>query len=502
MKFYKRLILILLSAALMAASFNDKISFIAWLSLIPYFIVISKSNLKTSIFFSWLTGIIFFAGVTYWFTNYSYTFWIPILGLLSIFFIFYGIIFWLIYSKIKWPVLRVLMISSIWIAVEFLRHRSFLAFPWGVMGYSQHNYLPVMQVSKLTGVLGVSLLIVLFNLCVAEIVIYFIYKQSFKSQAMFSFIIIALLALSNAIFGYIYIKAMDSRYSGEKLNIAIVQPNISFDDKFETGTGVLIPDKTGDDGRYFLEDTDLVIFPESVIWGDISLERNKEFHDWVKNTAQKENLFFLMGQILWNEKQEYYNTVQLYNPELKILGRYNKMHPLPCAEYMPYPKALGFLSFMNIAKLNITPANRYILIEYPGKGNIGSNICFESTLQIISRTYRKLGANVLLTLTDTAGFKNSSVAWYHLIFSRVRAIENNSFMIHSGNNGISAIIDSYGMILNRTDLLKKDVIYGSVYFNSNRSFYSMHGELIIYFYYGISFFILLLYLVKNSKKTQ
>lgn len=157
---------------------------------------------------------------------------------------------------------------------------------------------------------------------------------------------------------------------------------------------------------------------------------------------------------------------------------------------------------MNIAKLNITPASRYILIEYPGKGNIGSNICFESTLQIISRTYRKLGANMLVTLTDTAGFKNSTVAWHHLIFSRVRAIENNSFMLHSGNNGISAIIDPFGRFLARTDLLKKQVIYGSVYFNKNKSFYSVHGELIIYIYYGISFFLLLLYLVRTRRKTQ
>jgi len=112
MKFYKRFILILLSAVLLAASFKDNLSFIAWFSLIPYFIAVSKSNIRTSIFFSWLTGIVFFAGVTYWFTKYSYAFWFPVLGLLSIFFIFYGIFFWLIYAKIKWPLLRILLISS------------------------------------------------------------------------------------------------------------------------------------------------------------------------------------------------------------------------------------------------------------------------------------------------------------------------------------------------------------------------------------------------------
>jgi apolipoprotein N-acyltransferase len=501
MKFYKRLILIFLSAVLLAASFNDKLSFVAWFSLIPYFIVISKSNLRTSVFFSWLTGLLFFAGITYWFTLYSFAYWLPILGILSISFILFGIIFWFIYSKVKWPILRILLVSSIWTTIEFLRHRTFLAFPWGVMGYSQHNYLPVMQISRLTGVLGVSLIILLFNLGIVEIILYFIQKKLFKVQAYFSFLIITIIVLLNVFSGYFYIKSKEGGYEGAKLNIAIVQTDVSFKDKFETGTGVLIPDKTGEGGKYFKEGTNLVVFPESVIWGNIDLERNKDFYDWVKNTAENENLYFLMGQILWDENKNYYNSVQLYSPELKILGRYNKIHPLPCAEYMPYPDILGFLKFMNIAKLNITPASKFILINYPGKGSIGSNICFESTLQIISRTYRKMGVNILLTLTDTAGFKDSAVAWQHVIFSRARAIENNCFMIHSGNNGISAIIDPSGKILAKTVLGGKEVLYGSVYFDGNKSFYSRNGELILFGYYAAVFIFFLVYLTKIKNKS-
>jgi len=158
---------------------------------------------------------------------------------------------------------------------------------------------------------------------------------------------------------------------------------------------------------------------------------------------------------------------------------------------------LGFLSFLNIAKLNITPARKFILINYPEKGNIGVNICFESTLQIISRTYRKMGADILFTFTDTAGFKNSIVALDHLIFSSVRAIENNCFMVHSGNNGVSAIIDPYGRILVRGDIGKKEVLYGSVYFYNNKSFYSRFGELLLYIYFGAAFIMLLFYIFRN-----
>jgi apolipoprotein N-acyltransferase len=577
MRFHIKLLFSLLTSGMLILSFNDKFSFIAWFALIPYFLVISSCTLRWSVFFSWLTGICFFAGITYWFTAYSFVFWFPILGILSLSFIFFGIAFYFVYSKVRFPVLRIMSISSIWAAVEFFRHRTFLAFPWGVLGYSQHNYLQVMQIAKLSGVLGVSILIVLFNLCVAEMLMHFIilkkpvefsglfyhskskpeYAAEIKEhqdlkagislsksnppmqmlnstgtelsnirmnsvpgtipeipgkntvlsnkKVIIAVMCVAVLVIVNLAGGAIYLALSRDIYSGygsQKINVALVQPNITFEAKFDTDTDVLIPQKTGADGKYFKAGTELVVFPESVIWGAIEQDRNKSFYTWVKNTAKNEGLHFIMGQILWDEQENYYNAVQLYTPELQILGRYNKMHPLPCAEYMPYPEALGFLRFMNIAKLNITPVKEFVLINYPGKGNIGANICFESTLPLISRTFRKMGADVLFTFTDTAGFKDSLAARYHLVFSQVRAIENNSFMVHSGNNGISAIIDSNGKILAQTSLVKKEVIYGTVYLNANRSFYSRFGELIIYIYFALTFFYLLIYVVQRIRSRK
>jgi apolipoprotein N-acyltransferase len=505
MRFYFKFLLSLFSAGLLIISFYDNFSFLAWFALIPYFIVISSCNLKWSVFFSWLTGIFFFAGVTYWFTTYSFVFWFPILIILSVSFIIFGIAFYFVYSKIRIPVLRIMLISSVWAAVEFFRHRTFLAFPWGVLGYSQHNYLPVMQISKLTGVLGVSILVVLFNLCVTELLV----SLKDNKKVFLPAICITAIIIVNFTAGFVYLALNGNNYNGTssnngkscnntgtRVNVALVQPNITFEAKFDTDTDVLIPQKTGDAGKYFKTGTELVVFPESVIWGSIERDRNKSFYEWVKNTAKNENLHFIMGQILWDEKENYFNTVQLYTPDLKILGRYNKMHPLPCAEYMPYPKALGFLSFMNIAKLNITPVMKYVLIDYPGKGNIGTNICFESTLPIISRTFRNMGADVLFTFTDTAGFKDSEAARYHLVFSQVRAVENNSFMVHSGNNGISAIVDSNGKILVQTSLVKKEVIYGTICLNANKSFYSRFGELIIYIYFALTFIWLSIYIIQ------
>jgi apolipoprotein N-acyltransferase len=331
-------------------------------------------------------------------------------------------------------------------------------------------------------------------------------QKSFFKKAVFIFsLIVTAFIVLNALLGAIYIRKNEGYYEGKELEIVLVQPNVSFDDKFATDTDVLIPEKKGLNNSYFNDSTELVVFPETVVWGSLEQERNNSFYKWVKRTAEEEGLYFIMGQIVWDEKDNYYNTVHLYNPELELLGRYDKIHPLPCAEYMPYPDVLGFLSFLNMAKLNITPAKDFVLLEYPNKGSIGANICFESTLQLISRSYRKMGADILFTFTDTAGFKDSIVAWHHVVFSKVRAIENNSFMVHSGNNGISAVIDPFGKILKKTDIGKKEILYSSVSLNKNKSFFTIYGELLLYIYFGISFIILMIYVIyiirkKNQEK--
>ncbi|MHB8277364.1 MAG: apolipoprotein N-acyltransferase [Candidatus Humimicrobiaceae bacterium] len=497
MKSYIKFILILISGALLSLSFYGP-GFLAWFCLVPYLVVIHYSNLKQGVFFSFILGLVYFAGVTYWFTEYSFIFWLPIVGYLTIFTIIFGIILYFIYSKINWPALRILLISAVWLAIEFFRNRTFLAFPWGVLAYSQHNYLAIMQMTKITGIYGVSLLLILFNSAIAETIIYFIKIRKINFKYLIPVIcLICLIVISGFININFYKKNFEDK-DYKKINIAMVQPNISFDDKFEKDSGVIIPDRYSSK-NYFKEGTELIVFPESVIWG--TLEHNKTFNEWVSRTIKKENLYLIMGQILWDDKENYYNSVVLYSPNLEIIGRYNKIHPLPCGEYMPYPHILGFLSFLNVAKLNITPVREFNMINYPGKGKLGINICFESTLPVISRTFRHKGADVIFVLTDDAGFKHSIASWHHVIFSRVRAIENSSYVVHSSNMGISAIINPIGEIVSKTGLGKKEVLYETIYLNSEKSFYSRYGDIIMYIYFGFSFIFLCVYIfiIRHNK---
>jgi len=493
-----RFLLVLLSGAVLASSFYGP-GFVAWLALVPFFTALYHTDLKWSVFFSFILGLVYFAGVTFWFVEYSFVFWLPIMAILSMYIAVSGIALYFIYSGIRSPAVRIVLVPAVWMAVEFFRSRTFLAFPWGLLAYSQHDYLPLLQVTRITGVYGVSLMVILFNTSLAEAVIETIRNRRINIRSFRYTVVVLCLVIIIAVYGFINMgmyRSTTDKTDDTRLNIALVQTNITFDDKFEKDSGVLIPDPY--DSRYFKEGTELVVYPETAIWG--TLERNETFGSWVKETLKKEDLHLITGQILWDEEGNYYNTVNLYSPSGEKLGRYNKIHPLPCAEYMPYPDILFMFRFLNIAKTNITPVREFEMIEYPSRGKLGVNICFESLLPLISRTFRDRGAEAIFVFTDDAGFKESQASWHHVIFSRVRAIENGCYVVHSSNMGVSAVIDPVGELVVRTGLGERLVAYESIYLNADKSFYAEYGNVVLYGYFGLALVLLIVYGAVSGKR--
>ena len=374
-----------------------------------------------------------------------------------------------------------------------------MAFTIGIVGYSQHNFLPLMQITRFTGIYGVSLIILLFNISIFETIIYYVKNKKFSPG--FLIISISLLAVS-IIYGIIGVNNnLDSVISGKnysKIEIASVQPNIIFGQKYEEGGGDLIPEPFSS-SSYFKEGTDLVIFPESVLWG--FMDRNKVFADWAEKIMRKQGLHLLIGQYTYNDdKSEYYNSAVLYEPGFSIIGKYNEIHPVPFSQFMPYPKISSFLKFLDFTVVNLIPGNDHTPLELPGKGKLGINICFESTIPSISRNFRKNGAEAIMVLADNSSMSNSIAPWNHLVFSKVRAIENGVYVVHSTLTGISGIISPDGNILSRTKLLTEDVLYGTIYLMPGKTFYAIFGNLLLYIYLAAIAACTLIFLILKKKK--
>ncbi len=501
MKNHQRLILILLSALFLFLSFKE-LGFFAWFSLLPFLFVVYKSNLKQTVIASLICGIGFFAGVTYWMNvlPVKYT-WLLLTPLLSVGFIIFGIKTYFIYSKIHQPYIRLFLIPAAWILIEFIRSQTRLAFTIGILGYSQHNFLPLMHITRFTGIYGVTFILLLFNVAIFETILFFIKKR--KVNFKFLIIVVSILVLFSG-YGIISVNNNLNRVIKNKgyseIEVAAVLPDIKLGDKYIESGLEIIPEEYSS-SSFFKEGTELVVFPESMIWG--FMDENKAFKEWIEKVAREEKFYLLMGQYVQDgDNKGYYNSAFLYDPDLEIIGRYNEINPVPFSQYVPYRKVLGFLKFLDFSEINLITGSEYNTIEYTGKGKLGINICYESTIPSIARNIRNNDAEALIILSDSSSLDNSIAPWHHIVFSKVRAIENGCYVVHCANAGISAVISPAGEIVASSGLSEKKVLYGKIYLTGEKTFYSRFGNILMFIYFSIISLVTIIYLISlNLKKS-
>jgi len=131
----------------------------------------------------------------------------------------------------------------------------------------------------------------------------------------------------------------------------------------------------------------------------------------------------------------------------------------------------------------------------PGKGpallnlsvkpiKLGPLICFEDTLGDLTRRSAKLGAQLLMTLTNDGWFEHSVATRQHLANAQLRTVETGLPMVRVADTGISCVIDRFGRI--RQELRGKDgspFIEGilqadvQVPLTPEPTFYTLHGDL-------------------------
>jgi len=148
------------------------LAFLAWVSLIPLFILIFRSSPKRSFWLGLLAGGSFYGLLLYWIPAVPahYGGLSPAFSLLAdIVLVLVLSLFWamgcLILSKVsrQWPVVGFLLAPFVWVAQEYAVTLIFTGFPWGLLGYSQHADLWLIQTATLTGVYGVSWIMIFFQ---------------------------------------------------------------------------------------------------------------------------------------------------------------------------------------------------------------------------------------------------------------------------------------------------------------------------------------------------
>src|SRR5215470_2065713 len=168
------LLVLVVSGVLGALAFpKTDWSLLAWVWMVPALFSGTTRAPRPALVDGWLAGTVFYLVLLRWldhtFINYSAipwpVTWLPIAALAAYCGLYLGLVAAATASlRVRLGVGPALALNpSLWVVGEWLRGHLMGGFPWGLLGYSQHAQLPVIQIAELGGVYAVSFLIVAVN---------------------------------------------------------------------------------------------------------------------------------------------------------------------------------------------------------------------------------------------------------------------------------------------------------------------------------------------------
>jgi apolipoprotein N-acyltransferase len=326
-----------------------------------------------------------------------------------------------------------------WTALEYLRTYLFTGLPWGVLGATQHRFIPLIQISSITGVYGVSFLIVLVNAALYDCIIE--RGRRCAASVVTACVVVALCLVYGAM------KLAEGAPGAKTVRVAMVQGNVPQEEKFGEGFQREIV-------RRFYDLTASVARekPDLIVWPETSVPGYYMYDQMLKSSLaslQKETLTpLLFGSAhaaALGGCTEYYNSAFLLDSNGAPVERYDKIHLVLFGEIIPCKRFLPFLKRFVPFEEDFSPGETSTVFSIP-KGRFAVLICFEDIFPDLAREAVRRGALFLVNITNDAWFGRSSQPYQHVAYAVFRCVENGVPMVRATNSGLSCYVDRYGRV--------------------------------------------------------
>jgi len=481
----RSLFLLFFSAILLILSHPPyNLWFLAWFSLVPLFFVIEGKTFWQSFRLGYLFGIFYFFGMFWWFIHVT----LPGMILLNMFLALYFALFAGTCALIsrKNLVVKVLLIACAWVAWEFVRARFLSGFGWATLGHTQYQQFLVTQLSTVTGVFGISFILVVFNYFIYFVMSHWherkVYRKTLLKFGLYVFGMIILIG-AHAVSEM----ALNSVPSMKPpINIAVVQPNIAQEDKWDVFKREMIMSRLTRLTKLAAEQD-----PDVIVWPEASLPALPElvplYLNRVKMLAKDFDVPILLGYVQYKEA-DYYNSAGLIDRDGTLLEEYHKIHLVPFGEFIPFRKQLSFLT--KIVPIEDISSGKnptvFSLKENAREYPFSVLICFEDAISPVARKLVRSGAEILFNITNDAWFRDTKAPWLHLQAAVFQAVSFKRPLVRSANTGVSVFINRFGQIKEilrgeeGAETFDSGVKIFNVYPSAAVTFYLIFGDIFAY----------------------
>ena len=479
------MILFVLSSITLVLSFPKSNAFVfVWVSLIPFLFIIENKSLRQAFGLGYVFGIIFFLGIIYWLYYVTGLGMVVLVLYFSLYFSLFAIC--VVLARRLSLLMKALFLSSVWVVLEFIRANLFTGFDWGSLGQSQAFVPYIIQIADVTGMYGISFIIIFVNVCLKEWIVFGLGDRKKLFELQILSIVTCVLLSSVCLYG---VWRVYSIHFDRYVTIGVVQGNILQEDKWRSYKWPSIMKKYEDITQRLLknEDVDLIVWPETsypgILWDDIKL-----YQDLLEKAREYATPLILGAVVV--EGDQYFNTTMLLDDSAVLRGMYKKIHLVPFGEYVPWRNFFPVLS-------NIIPIDDFSSGEHrkvfsleteEGTVKFSTLICFEDTVSDLARQFTNAGAEVLINMTNDAWFMDTKAPYLHLVSSIFRSVENRRSLVRSSNTGVSAFINPLGRVVKYLSHIrsgKQTFVEGyssyRVPISDKKTFYGQFPKVFIYF---------------------
>jgi apolipoprotein N-acyltransferase len=400
--------------------------------------------------------------------------------------------------------------AAAWVALEMVRARLLSGFPWNPLGASQYHMIPLIQIAAVTGVYGVSFLVVWFSLSLFSAVRMLLQRPA--SRVGWQVEILLPLAVVTVVYAIGFARLDWQPPAGATLRVTLVQPSIPqaliwdpaantnrFRQLLELSERALTSAKqtsetlspngradlpvgpdarqrvpTGFEGRDVTSGTktDLLVWPESAV--PVLSEANVIA---VTNLIRKHQVWLIFNaeDARWRAEAktrddiDYFNAAFLFGPDGRFRDVYHKQNLVIFGEYIPLVRWLPFIKWFTpitgsfASGTNAVPfvlerraPPRPDVIEssqragtvpgVPDRVVISTLICFEDVFPHLAREYVQDDTDFLVNLTNDGWFGEGAAQWQQAATAVFRAVENGVPLVRGCNNGLTCWADATGRL--------------------------------------------------------
>lgn len=452
-----------------------------WIGLVPLLIAIQGVRPKGALFLGWICGAIYVSGMTYWILPLHPYANLPIVLfatlLLTGYLAFYVAGFSWIFCRLNLgsapAYIFIFIPAALWTVLELLRGWLFTGLPWGSLGHSQYRFLPIAQIASITGLGGISFLILSVNAALTRLMLNI---RRWREEVRYILIpfVLFLICLSYGIW-----KLERPLPPKGKIEIALIPGNTPQREKMYGDPRVSFKRYLEDLDDVTYERPDLIVFPETFVLMDLLRPDRRGYVEILQNRLRESGSWLLFGIPHYEGEGDKgdYNAAVLLSPD-GVVGKYYKQHLVPFSEYTPLrrylPKSIKE-RIVGVADFN--KGKESVVFTLKNGVKFGVVICFESVFPYIFREFAHKGVDFMGIITNDAWFEGTSAPYQHYAMAPFRAIEMGKVVFRCANKGVTCVIGPKGKVI--SGIIKPDedgIIIAEVPLYPGITFYMRFGE--------------------------